>query len=108
MRAVPGMVLLFAAALGADGLVRGEERMSEENLRKDFRDPPFLLKSRPLWFWNGPLSRERTRETLAACKQRGYCGVGILPAQNMTPGFMTPEFLDQYQAAVEQAAGLGM
>ena len=79
-----------------------------ETLRRDFRDPPLQLKSRPLWFWNGPLNAERTREQLEACKQRGYYGVGILPAQHMTPAFMTPAFLDQYQAAVEKAASLGM
>ncbi len=45
---------------------------------------------------------------LGACQQRGYYGVGILPAHGMTPEFMTPEFLDQYQVAVDKAAALGM
>lgn len=77
-------------------------------LRHDFAEPPAQYASRPLWFWNGPLSHERTREQLLGCKERGYHGVGILPAQHMQFGFMTPEFLAQYKFAVDTAAGLGM
>lgn len=81
---------------------------STASLRSDFANPPFSCQSRPLWFWNGPLDGERTRATLAACKERGYCGVGILPAHGMSPGFMTPGFLAHYRLAVEQAASLGL
>ncbi|MFI5379667.1 MAG: hypothetical protein ACHRHE_10245 [Tepidisphaerales bacterium] len=77
-------------------------------VQRDFAQPPERYKSRPLWFWNGPLDAEKTRRMLEACKQSGYYGVGILPAQGMTPAFMTPEFLDQYQVAVDKAAALGM
>ena len=83
-------------------------QVNKTDLRRDFAEPPLRFHSRPLWFWNGPLSAERTRTTLEACKQRGYCGVGILPAHGMSPAFMTPEFLDQYQVAVDTAASLGM
>lgn len=78
------------------------------DLREDFVDPPLRWKSRPLWFWNGPLSRERTAQTLEDCKAAGYAGLGILPARGMTPAFMTPEFLDHYRFAVEKAAELGL
>jgi hypothetical protein len=78
------------------------------DLESEFKDPPFHCQSRPLWFWNGPLQAGQTRSMLAACKERGYYGVGILPAHGMTPAFMTPEFLEQYQVAVEEAAKLGM
>ena len=81
---------------------------SWESVRRDFGDPPLRWKSRPLWFWNGGLSPDRTRAMLAACQQSGYYGVGILPALGMTPAFMTPEYLDNYQVAVDTAASLGM
>ena len=77
-------------------------------LRSDFADPPARYASRPLWFWNGPLSHARTREQLQGCKERGYYGVGILPAQNMKFDFMSPEFLAQYKFAADTAANLGM
>jgi len=78
------------------------------DIKREFAQPPERFKSRPLWFWNGSLDADKTRQMLEACKQRGYYGVGILPAQDMTPAFMTAEFLDQYQVAVDKAAALGM
>ena len=99
---------------GAELLVarNGAETVSglpaDADRKSQFAVPPFLFKSRPLWFWNGPLSAERTRQILGACQERGYSGVGILPATGMSPAFMTPEFLDQYQVAADHAASLGM
>ncbi|MHC4507293.1 MAG: glycosyl hydrolase, partial [Planctomycetota bacterium] len=107
-RYVSSILLASLAFLFAHGPARPEERASEADLRRDFADPPLRWKSRPLWFWNGRLSRGRTRQTLEACRRRGYYGVGILPARRMSPGFMTPEFLDHYRLAVETAAGLGL
>ena len=61
-----------------------------------------------MWFWNGPLDADKTRKMLQDSKAASYGGVGILPSPNMTPAFMIPEYLDQYKAAVEEAAKLGM
>ncbi len=77
-------------------------------LKEDFISPPLNLKSRPLWFWNAPLSREQTLKVMKASKEAGYYGLGILPSYGMTPEFMTPEYLAQYKAAVEIADSLGM
>ena len=78
------------------------------DLRESFVRPPVALHSRPLWFWNGPLNADKTRRMLDECQASGYAGVGILPAHGMKPDFMTPEFLNEYQAAVEHAAKLGL
>jgi hypothetical protein len=102
-----GLAILALAFLAGVATASAEPAPDAE-LRKDFADPPLRWKSRPLWFWNGPPSPEKTRAILEACKERGYYGVGILPANGMKLGFMTLEFLDQYQAAVEHAARLGM
>jgi hypothetical protein len=66
------------------------------------------MKSRPLWFWNKPLSREQTLRVMKASKEAGYFGLGILPSYGMTPEYMTPEFLAQYKMAIEIADSLGM
>jgi hypothetical protein len=78
------------------------------DLREIFINPPLSYKSRPLWFWNKPLSVEQTRKVLIDAKRSGYYGLGIVPSYGMTPEFMTPEYLDQYKAAVEIAYSLGM
>jgi hypothetical protein len=81
---------------------------SKSQLKKNFIDPPLSLKSRPLWFWNKPLSRGQTLQVMTASREAGYYGLGILPSYGMTPEFMTPEYLAQYKAAVEIADSLEM
>jgi hypothetical protein len=76
-------------------------------LERDFIHPPASCQTRPLWFWNGPLSKTGTTEILDHSRASGYAGFGILQAQNMTPAFMSAGFLDQYAHAVEEAARLG-
>ena len=77
-------------------------------MAKDFTASPLRWHSRPLWFWNGKLDAEKTRAMVAACKESGYYGMGILPTADMGVPFMTPEFLNHYQVAAEKAAELGM
>jgi len=77
-------------------------------LAAEFVHPPFLHGTRPLWFWNGSLTGEKTREIMKRCRDVGYSGFGILPARHMTPEFMTPAFLERYREAVTGAAELGM
>ncbi len=77
-------------------------------LRDDFADPPLACKSRPLWFWNGPLSPAETKTIIERSRDSGYAGFGILPSPGMSPAFMTPGFLDRYKKAVDEAAALGM
>jgi len=49
------------------------------DLREVFINPPLSYKSRPLWFWNKPLSVEQTRKVLIDAKHSGYYGLGIVP-----------------------------
>ena len=79
-----------------------------DNLEQDFADPPAQWKSRPLWFWNGPLDQDTTTAIMERSVASGYYGFGILPTEEMGVAFMSPEFLDHYQAAVDKAARLGM
>ncbi|MFH1265879.1 MAG: glycosyl hydrolase, partial [Planctomycetota bacterium] len=82
--------------------------VARADMREDFVDPPASYHTRPLWFWNGPLSTSETSRMMDRSLESGYSGFGILPAQGMTPEFMSPEFLERYQEAVDKAAQLGM
>ena len=100
---------MLCAFVCAVGTLRGQTAIvGDAELRKEFADPPLRWHSRPLWFWNGQLDVEKTRAMLAACKESGYYGVGILPTGEMGVPFMTPVFLNHYKVAVEKAAELGM
>lgn len=78
-----------------------------QDLRQDFADPPLCWKSRPLWFWNAPANEAATASIMAGAREAGYYGFGILPAERCQ-AFMSAEYLDAYQYALDQAAALGM
>lgn len=78
------------------------------DMRAEFEVPLLKYQSRPLWFWNGKLTADKTRKTVAACKEAGYYGLGILPSNGMGYDFMSADFLRQYKVAVDEAAKLGM
>jgi len=94
------LLLLVLPALG-----RSE---AADDLAKDFADSPLRWHSRPLWFWNGKLEVKKTKAMVDACKASGYYGMGILPCNGIGLDFMSPEFLKQYKAAVDEAAKQGM
>lgn len=77
-------------------------------LRRDFAQPPLQWKSRPLWFWNGPLDEDTTTAIMEKSVGSGYYGFGILPTKDMGVAFMSPEFLRHYRHAVDTAARLGL
>ena len=95
--------LLAAAVVGLSAA-----SAEDAELRREFADPPLRWQSRPLWFWNGKLEAEKTKDMVAACKRAGYYGMGILPCKGMGLDFMSPEFLTQYKVAVDEASGLGL
>ena len=51
------------------------------HLARDFARPRAEWKSRPLWFWNGPLDQARTTEIMEQSVASGYHGFGILPTE---------------------------
>ncbi len=99
--AVAVSACLAAAVCAADPVPAG-------SLRQEFADPPARWKSRPLWFWNGPLDQAITTQIMEASVASGYFGFGILPTADMGVPFMSPEFLNHYRHAIETAARLGM
>ena len=97
---------VFSGAVLVLALVTSQLRA--DDLATDFANPPAQWKSRPLWFWNGPLTEDTTTEIMQKSVASGYYGFGILPTQEMGVEFMSPEFLHHYKHAVETAARLGL
>lgn len=81
-----------------------------DGLWSKFETPPYESKSRPLWFWNDRLentTKEGIREIMVNSKEKsGYFGFGILP--NWINNYMSDEYLDLYDYALQTAEELGM
>lgn len=63
---------------------------TEQELKKNFADPPAEYRSMPLWVWNDELSWPRLAEQLQQFKRQGIGGVFVHPR----PGLMT-EYLGE-------------
>jgi hypothetical protein len=99
--------LVFLATAGLLGWADFRDARAEP--RSEFAEPPLSFKTRPLWFWNGALTRQGIEEQMQRSRdESGYYGFGILPTPAMTPAYATKEFLDRYEDAVNKAAALGM
>lgn len=96
------IIALLPAAIGGAAPAAGGE------LAEDFARPAAEYKSRPLWFWNGPLDTATTTAIMERSAESGYHGFGILPTGEMGVEFMSAEYLRQYRHAVDEAARLGM
>lgn len=93
------LLLLVLLGMGARMALGGD-------LQQEFIEPPASWKTRPLWFWNGTLSKAQTDEIMEKSAASGYCGFGILPARGMKPAFMTAEYLARYGEALDKAKSL--
>jgi len=69
MKRRPACLALTLAAIFLAASARGD-------LRDDFADPPPAYKTRPLWFWNAPPSKDQTRIIMQKCRDSGYYGFG--------------------------------
>ena len=111
-RILAGLAALAAGAALATGtletVVLAESPPTADSLEKDFTSPPAKWKSRPLWFWNGPLDESATTTIMEKSVASGYYGFGILPTADMGVAFMSPEFLRHYKHAVDTASRLGL
>ena len=90
--------------------VKGVEEVTTSSLWQNFVTPPDEYKSRPLWFWNDRLeniTKEGIREMMVKSKeQSGYVGFVILP--NWINNYMTPQYFELYEYALQTAEELGV
>jgi len=102
------LALLATALLCQVALAQSPQNANVDAIEQEFANPPARWKSRPLWFWNGPLDQDTTTAIMEKSVGSGYYGFGILPTGDMGVAFMGPEYLRHYKHAVDTAARLGL
>ena len=94
------LAVTMAATVAVSSVSAAEvTKTSTDALWSSFQNPSFETKSRPLWFWNDQLANMSKEES-------GYAGVAILP--NWMEGYMSDEYLELYEYALQTAEELGM
>ncbi len=91
-----------------------EERFSQDR----FVNPPDEFWPVYSWAWTSELSKEKTDKALEEFKKLGIKGVYVLPEPTtfrattipttLSPGYMTPEYMEHYVYAVNKAVELGI
>lgn len=98
-------VLLNPTAL-ASSAKRAPE--TEQELRRNFADPPAEYRSMPLWVWNDELEWPRLAEQLGQFKQQGIGGVFIHPRPGLMTEYLGGTWFKLWGLAIEEGKRLGL
>jgi len=108
-----GMPIQVAAASTDDlrsTTGQSETLTTSSDLYASFQEPADNMSSKPLFFWNTPIS-EMTEEQLREIVRRsyeesGYSGFGILPF--WLDDYFTDRYFELYEAALDEGSKYGM
>ncbi|MCR5264882.1 MAG: hypothetical protein K6D94_13475, partial [Clostridiales bacterium] len=84
----------------------------------EFSAPPDVCAPIYSWYWNGPVSDEKSALQLDEMKRLGVRAVYIIPEPKefrpktmpteLEPDYLTPEYFERFRFAMEYASSLGM
>ncbi len=96
---------VVALVLGWGGLgIAG----SSSQARALFRDPPREYSTGPLWVWNDMLTEREVRETLRDLSGQMVKQVWVHPRPGLMTPYLSKEWFQLWQAALDEAQRLGM
>lgn len=87
-----------------------EEKLSQENLIKNFKNPPKEYTQLPFWFWNDALSDEKIIEQIHEFYERHVYGFVLHPRLGLLGNvvYLSDEYFHFVKVAVKEAEKLGM
>jgi hypothetical protein len=76
-----------------------------KNVKNFLANQPVGPASMPwaMWIWNRSITASEVKKQLNDLIAKGFGGVAIRPGRDMSPGYMTQEFLDNFGIALEIA-----
>jgi hypothetical protein len=73
-----------------------------------FKKPPLPYRSMPLWVWNDRVTEQEIKEQLVDFKNKGLGGVFVHPRPGLITPYLSNEWFDRFNFAVETGKKLGM
>ncbi len=99
------MLLLAPVLLPAAGVAMDRFTIK----REDFKEPPRVMKTIPLWHMNGKLTKAEIASQLKASRDiGGFAGVAVLPVKHTEPTYLTDDYFARYGDILEISKALGM
>lgn len=75
---------------------------------KNFRNPPATNRPMPLWTWNGNVTKEFIHRELKRFHEEGFGGVFIHPRAGLETEYLSDDWFDLWNEALQTAKKLGM
>lgn len=75
---------------------------------KEFQNPPAKYRIKPFWFWNGDIKKEEIRHQLKEMSDKGLGGAFICARQGMRIPYLSREWFELVDDAVETASDYGL
>jgi hypothetical protein len=82
--------------------------MQYDEIKKEFEAAQAKYRSLPFWGWNGILDTDEIRRQIQSMKQQGIGGFFIHSRDGLETEYMGEQWNRCVEAAVDEAAGLGM
>lgn len=81
---------------------------SFSELKAHFADPPAHFRTAPFWVWHDDVTREKIDHDLQDYKDKGIGGVFIHPRYGLITEYLSDEWFDLVEYAVERGRELGL
>jgi hypothetical protein len=74
-----------------------------KNFKSLFEKPSAQSRPWTIWIWNSCISKEKLVDQLTSFIEKGFGGVAIKPSRDMSPAYLSKEFLDLFECALQVA-----
>ena len=79
-----------------------------DNLKSHFKHVPNKYRTAPFWVWNYKVTKPEIDRMLVDFKDKGFGGVFVHPRYGMITEYLSDEWFELYNYAVQQAEKLGL
>jgi len=105
------IMILFAAFISCSGnkeITETENITTLSGLKANFKQPPVQYQTAPFWVWHDKISKKEIDIQLQDFKAKGIGGVFIHPRYGLITEYLSDEWFELVQYAVEKAKSLDM